>query len=278
MTQVSVPVPVPEEVGRHYDEYAALCDVTVGANLHFGYWDTPDSTATFEQAADRLTEVLIDRLPVGPGQHVLDLGCGHGGPAIAVATRTGARVTGVSISREQVSRATARAEAAGVADRVQFHWADATKLPFEAQSFDAVLAFESIIHMPDRGDVLRQVREVLRPGGRVVLTDFYERAPIPREKLPAVQRYLRDFLCTIVQPGDYVPMLADAGLRFLELRDISAETVRQTLVHMSAKLGGARQAELHREYGRDLVEKWNSADMIDVDEFGHIIVVAERWK
>jgi O-methyltransferase StaMB len=269
MTQVSVPVPIPEEVGKLYDTYAALCDVTVGENLHFGYWDDP--SATFEEATNRLTELLIERLGVGPGSHVLDLGCGHGGPGVAVAKATGARVTGISISTEQVARANARAAAAGLADRVEFRHANALELPFEEASFDAVLAFESIIHMPDREHVLRQVRRVLKPGGRLVLTDFYERSPIPAEKLPAVQRYLRDFLCTIVQPGDYIPMLERVGLRFVELLDISDQSVRQTFVHMSEKLTGSA---LGGEYGQDLVDKWNSADMIDVDEFGHLIVVA----
>ena len=46
----------------------------------------------------KLTELLVSRLPAGPGQRVLDLGCGHGGPAIAVARGTGADVTGIGAS------------------------------------------------------------------------------------------------------------------------------------------------------------------------------------
>jgi cyclopropane fatty-acyl-phospholipid synthase-like methyltransferase len=248
----------------------------VGENLHFGYWDTPDSTATFDEAAERLTEVVVDRLPVGPGQHVLDLGCGHGGPALMVARRTGARVTGISISAEQVTRARAGAAMAGLSDQVQFERANAMDLPFAPGSFDAVMAFESIIHMPDRQHILRQVHDMLRPGGRLVLTDFYERAPIPQEKVQAVQRYLRDFLFTIVQPNDYIPMLIEAGLQFVELRDISAETVRPTFEHMAAKVSGEHRDTLGAEYGQDLVDKMNSADLVDVAEFGHLIVVAER--
>jgi cyclopropane fatty-acyl-phospholipid synthase-like methyltransferase len=76
VSQETVPVPVPEDVGRLYDEYAALCDVTVGENLHFGYWDTADSAATLAEAAHRLTDVLADRLRVTAGQRLLDVGCG----------------------------------------------------------------------------------------------------------------------------------------------------------------------------------------------------------
>lgn len=276
MTQIDVPVPVPEEVGQHYDKYAALAGATVGENLHFGYWDTPDSTASLDEAAARLTELLVSRLPAGPGQRVLDLGCGHGGPAIAVARGTGADVTGISISAEQVKVASANAAAAGLADQVTFQHANALDLPFEPESFDAVLAFESLIHMPDREHVLREVRKVLKPGGTLVLTDFYERAPIPADKLAAVERYLRDMKFTIVQPEDYIPMLGRAGLWFTELLDITPQTMRPTFEHMSAKFTGEQGNTLGGEYGEDLVDQLDNGDLADVAEFGHVIVVAQR--
>jgi ubiquinone/menaquinone biosynthesis C-methylase UbiE len=167
------------------------------------------------------------------------------------------------------------AEIAGFADRVRFQHANALDLPFPADSFDAVIALESLIHMPDREQALVQIRKVLRPGGRLVLTDFYEREPIPAAKWPAVHRYLRDFLFTIVQPGDYIPMLQRAGLKFVELLDISDQSVRQTFTHLSAHLTDDQTA-LSSEYGGELVDKFNPADMIDVHEFGHLLVVAQR--
>jgi cyclopropane fatty-acyl-phospholipid synthase-like methyltransferase len=272
---ISVSVPAPADVGRLYDDYAALCDVTVGENLHFGYWDTPDSGATLAEAAHRLTDVLADRLALTAGQRLLDVGCGVGGPTVRIARRTGAQVTGISISKEQIIRAAAHAELAGMADRVTFQHANAIELPFPAESFDAVIALESLIHVPDREQVLGQIRNVLRPGGRLVLTDFYERTPIPAAKLPAVQRYLRDFLFTIVQPGDYIPLLQNAGLRFIEILDISAQSVRQTFTHLSAQLT-EEQRKLGTEFGADMVDKFNPANMIDVHEFGHLLIVAER--
>ena len=124
-------------------------------------------TAVFSEIVTR-EEICIDPEWL-KGRSVLDLGCGHGGPGVAVARQTGARVTGISISTEQVARANARAAAAGLADRVEFRHANALELPFEVSSFDAVLAFESIIHMPDREHVLGQVHRVLKPGGQLLM-------------------------------------------------------------------------------------------------------------
>ncbi|MER7486991.1 methyltransferase domain-containing protein [Streptomyces sp. NPDC126497] len=268
-------LPVPDEVGRLYDRYTGLGSATLGENLHFGYWDTPDSPVPLEEATDRLTDLMTDRLRIRPGARVLDLGCGTGRPALRIADRTGADVTGISISHKQVERATALAADRGLADRVRFERADAMDLPFGEDSFDAVIALESIIHMPDRAHVLRQVGRVLRPGGRLVLTDFFERAPIPDAGRPAVERYLREFMMTMVQAEDYPPLLRQAGLWFEELTDISEPTLRRTFIELSARISSSAQ-RLAADYGGELVEQFNPADMTDVEEFGHLLVVAVR--
>ncbi|MFF1509624.1 SAM-dependent methyltransferase [Streptomyces sp. NPDC058326] len=268
-------LPVPDEVGRLYDRYTDLGSATLGENLHFGYWDAPDSPVPLAEATDRLTDLMTDRLRVGPGSRVLDLGCGTGRPALRIADRTGADVTGISISHKQVERATVLAADRDLTDRVRFERADAMDLPFAAGSFDAVIALESIIHMPDRARVLRQVARVLRPGGRLVLTDFFERAPIPDAGRPAVERYLREFMMTMVQAEDYPPLLRQAGLWFDELTDISGPTLRRTFIELSARINGSAR-QLAADYGGELVEQFDPADMTDVEEFGHLLVVAVR--
>ncbi|MFB7476420.1 methyltransferase domain-containing protein [Kitasatospora sp. NPDC056184] len=268
-------LPDPVEVGRLYDRYTDLGSATLGESLHFGYWDTPDSTVPLAEATDRLTDLMTDRLAIGHGARVLDLGCGTGAPGTRIARRTGAQVTGISVSGRQVERANALSASLGLADRARFEHADAMDLPFAEDSFDAVIALESIIHMPDRAHVLGQVARVLRPGGRLVLTDFFERAPIPDSGRAAVDRYLREFLMTMIQAEDYPPMLRRAGFRFEELTDISDPTLRRTFVELSARIGGSADA-LSEAHGADLVEQFDPHDMIDVAEFGHLLVVATR--
>ncbi|MFC5719496.1 methyltransferase domain-containing protein [Streptomyces gamaensis] len=275
LSGLPMPLPDPAEVGRLYDRFTALGDASLGENLHFGYWDSPDSTVPLAEATDRLTDMMADRLRVGPGARVLDLGCGTGAPGVRTARRTGAHVTGVSVSAEQIRRAEALAEGAGLAGRMTFRQANALELPFPDGSFDAVLALESIIHMPDRGRVLAEAGRVLRPGGRIVLTDFLERAEIPAAGRPAVERYLRDFMMTMVSAEVYPPLLRAAGLWLEELLDISDHTLRQTFVLLSERIRKAR-AELTGRYGEEMVDQFDPGDLVGIEEFGYLLLVAAK--
>ena len=272
MAETPVLTPVPEAVGQLYDRATemALSDGTFGENLHFGYWDGAENLS---EAAIRLTDVMVDRLRVDPRSHVLDVGCGVGGPALRIARNTGAAVTGVNISAEQVAAATRLAGEAGLAELVDFRHGDAMDLPFPDDSFDAAIAIESIIHVPDRHRVLAEIARTLRPGGRLVLTDFFERSPIPAEQRQAVNRFLRDFMMTTADADDYPSLLRRSGLRFEEVVDISEHTIRQTFTALATPVKRDEQVEL---FGHDLPDQFNPADMVDVTGFGCLLVVARK--
>lgn len=268
-------VPVPDEVGRHYDRYILADATKLGDNLHIGYWDNLNSEVSPSEAADRLTDLMVEKLKIGPGSHVLDVGCGVGGPGVRIARLTGARVTGISVSREQVKLANALAESAGLAERAVFQRANAMELPFPAQSFDAAIALESSPHMPDRGQVLAQVCRSLRPGGRLVLTDLFERAPIPPARQPIVEGFHKYFMSTMVQAEDYPPMLRRAGLYFEEILDISEQTLRKGLSQWLTRISEA-EPDLEAMFGDERTGRFDTANVADVPELGYLLVLAQR--
>ncbi|MBV9162336.1 MAG: methyltransferase domain-containing protein [Pseudonocardiales bacterium] len=265
-------VPIPDEVGRLYDRFTSPRLMPSGDNLHVGYWDNPDSEIPLDEATDRLTDLMTEKLKVRAGNHVLDIGCGIGGPGVRIARLTGARVTGISVSQEQIRLANCLAASAGVAERVVFQWANAMKLPFPAQSFDAAIALESFFHMPDRGHVLAQICRSLRPGGRLALTDSFERAPIPVAKQPTVDRFYNFSMATMVQAEDYPPLLRHAGLWFEEILDISEQTLRNSYIWWSwwTKHHNLDQGD---EMAADRLDV---EDLIDIPELGYLMVVAKR--
>lgn len=271
-------MPIPDEVACIYDRFAALSAApTLGDNLHVGYWDNPDSEIPFDEAANRLTDIMTEKLKIGPESHVLDVGCGVGGPGVRIARLTGARVTGISISQEQVTLANSLAESAGLSERVVFRQENAMEMTFPERFFDAAIALESIIHMPDRGQVLTQICRSLRPGGRLALTDSFARAPIPAEKLPVIDRFCNDFMCTMVQAEDYPPLLRRAGLWFEEILDISEQTVRKSFIWFARRMSEL-QPGLNAMFGDEMTGRFDATGLIDIPELGYLMVVAKRPK
>lgn len=269
--------PSKAEVIDFYDNAIPLINRLVGVNVHLGYWPSPDDPSTVQQATDRLTDMMIERLGVTAGAHVLDLGCGLGVPAIRLAKATGAGVTGVATSSKLVAAAEQAAEQSDVADRVTFQVADAVELPFTNASFDAVLAIESIVHMPDLARVFSEVARVLRPNGRLVLTDFFQKIPLAGQRLAIVEAYRRLALNTeLLKVEDYPPLLRAAGLHIVEYLDISRQTARHHREMINAV--ERQREELTGIYGPEMIDTFVSVfeDCLAIDEPSYLLLTAER--
>ena len=109
---------------------------------------------------------------VRPGDACLDIGCGIGYFTIPLARLAGpsGRVTAVDLQAEMLAGVAKRAERAGLSERIRLHQADASGLQLEG-SFDFVLAFWMVHEVPDQAALFRQIREVLNPGGRILLVE-----------------------------------------------------------------------------------------------------------
>ena len=116
--------------------------------------------------------MLADEAGMRAGQSVLDVGCGTGGPAIAIAAYAEVRVTGIDLVTGHVERARDRAAEQGFGERTEFVEGDATRLPFADASFDHVYAIESAYHAGDKARFYSECARVLRPGGSFVGTDW----------------------------------------------------------------------------------------------------------
>ncbi|MFF4604080.1 SAM-dependent methyltransferase [Streptomyces sp. NPDC001339] len=197
----------PDEVGEVYDEKGWLWEIFMGQNLHIGWWD---DEAPDVDPKDRLTDVLIEQVGLRPGQRLLDAGCGQGRPALRLARASGGDVTGITVSAEQVTAATAAAHEAGLVDRVRFELGDVTELPYGDGEFDAVWMMESLMYLGDRQAALREIARVLKPGGVFVLSDYVESAELTEEWRKVL---LEGFTVGSLPTADqYVEMIGAAGL------------------------------------------------------------------
>lgn len=163
--------PETDEIAEMFDESSDMSNVFNDGQVHLAYWYDEEDEAPLIEAAQRLTRKVADSLRLRRGDRVLDVGCGLGAPAIQLATEYGVQVTGVNISTRQVAEARARVRAAGLADQVTFRVGDYSSLDFPDDSFDAVVAMESLVYVGDLGHTLGSLHRAMRPGGLLSLTE-----------------------------------------------------------------------------------------------------------
>ncbi|MER6316353.1 methyltransferase domain-containing protein [Streptomyces sp. NPDC001581] len=269
------PYPSGESVGAFYDQMSAFFASAFGEHLHFGLWDQDDDSP-METAQVRLTDRLVDLLNPRSDEYVLDVGCGTGHPAIRLAQRTGARVLGVSVSSSQVAGATAASNSAGLSTRVEFVQADAMKLPYEAGTFDAAWAIEMLFHVPDRLHVLREIRRTLKPGGRMVLTDFVMLEPLTGQEWELLAQGFA--FSSLIHPDSYADVITRAGLEVVQVHDVTAHT-RATTRGIAARFERDKE-QLAAVYGAEFATQMELllplCLSLVADKIGYVIAKARR--
>ncbi len=175
------------QIQQFYDASSGLWEQVWGEHMHHGYYGpTGKEKKERRQAQIDLIEEMLDwaevsDLGTAPGRcpQILDVGCGIGGSSLYLAQKFNAQATGITLSPVQASRATQRAQEAGLGTEVQFQVADALDMPFADNSFDLVWSMESGEHMPDKEKFLQECYRVLKPGGTFLMATWCHRPITP---------------------------------------------------------------------------------------------------
>lgn len=213
----------PEVVDRYYTHCIPFYREFLGNHWHTGYYLNNGPIGREDKL--RMELRIAESADVGPGCEVLDVGCGIGGAACHLARRTGARVRGLTPNTAQIELARALACSEDVQDSVAFDQGNAISLPYPDGSFDVVLFFESPCHFPDRGLFFREVRRVLRPGGRLagedwLATDGLGKAEEMRYLRPICESWAIPVLGTV---SGYAKAMTEAGMSVRESVDLREE-------------------------------------------------------
>ena len=219
----------PQQIAQYYDSNTARFLSLGGsgdvAAIHRAIW-APGVT-TQAQAFGFLNQLVANALqPALPEEtgaaRVLDLGCGVGGTATLVAQTLDVHVTGVTLSPAQVQLAQQRAEALGLASRVNFALGSFSAMP-ELPASHGAYAIESFVHADDAAGFFTMAAKHLLPGARLVLCDDFLNPPHTAEAKACVARFRRGWhLNKLLSEEDTCALAQSAGFRLVEVQDLSA--------------------------------------------------------
>ncbi len=218
-------------VAHHYDLNGRLYALFLDRDRQYScaYFPQGDESLEDAQAAKKrhiAAKLRLDR----PGLSVLDIGSGWGGMALTLARDYGARVTGITLSEEQLFEARARALAEGLEDQVTFELADYRTMD---QKFDRIVSVGMFEHVgvPNYPDYFATIKRCLKPDG-VALLHSIGRFSGPAITNPWIAKY--------IFPGGYSPALSEV-LPALESSGLLATDIEILRLHYAKTLAHWRR-------------------------------------
>ena len=195
----------------------------------------PDQLFALDQWHYHGTDAIraaADPLGRGAASRVLEIGSGIGGPARYLAHTTGCHVTALELQPKVHAVAADLTQRCGLADRVLHQCGDALLHPIEDATFDAVVSWLAVLHIPDRRRLYARLARALRPGGWCYIEDLCMRAPFAAPDL----RDLREVVFGVSVTGidEHVDDLRAAGFSHVVATDETADWAPYTNARLAA--------------------------------------------
>ena len=224
-------------IRAHYDLSNAFFQTFLDDTMAYScaIFDHPGESLGAAQR--RKFDRIMDKARLGPGDHVLEIGCGWGGFAIDAVRRTGCRVTGITISREQYDLARQRVREAGLSDRIDIRFCDYRRIQGR---FDKIVSIEMLEAVGHRyyGTFFNQLDRLLAPGGIAVIQTI----TIPDQRYDTYRRE-HDWIQKHIFPGGLLPSLTAITAAMTRHSRLMADDVENIGDHYATTL-----AHWHRRF------------------------------
>lgn len=164
---------------------------------------------TKHMGSQSATEEMLDLAHISEGDYILDVGCGIGLTASYLVRERGCRVVGIDLTPGMIQRSYEQARRDKIMDRVEFFVADAQKLPFDTDLFDAVIIESVNAFISDRPRAFREYVRVTKPGGYVGMNESTWLMPPTQEAITCMGIAGGDLL----MHEEWASLMRDAGLQ-----------------------------------------------------------------
>ncbi len=237
--------------------------ILAGVKARRGHLDglAPEDLFAFDQdhyGGLAVVDALAERARIGAGSQVADFCAGLAGPARYLAHKYGAVVTGIELNPHRAPGAADLTRRVGLAQRVRIVRGDVMRVPLAAQTMDAVISQEALLHVPDKRAALSEAFRVLKPGGRLTFTDWAEHRTL--DAADAASMWSGIAAQSVQSFAGYPRMLAEIGFRDIAVEDLTADWGRileerfamyRNLREETLKLGTpSGDEEFYRAYAR----------------------------
>jgi len=237
LQQFNRPGRARKNVAHHYDLDGRLYSLFLDADRQYScaYFEAPDMSLDDAQLAKK--RHLAAKLLIDPKSRVLDIGSGWGGLALYLGEICGARVTGITLSQEQLAASRARADERGVADRVEFRLQDYRDVTGRYDRIVSVGMFEHVgVGFFDT--FFRRCAQLIADDG-IILLHSIGRSEGPNVTNPFIAKY--------IFPGGYIPALSEV-LAAVERAGLLVTDIEILHLHYAETLKAWRERFLaHRE-------------------------------
>ena len=247
-------------VRHHYDVSNEFFSLFLDDSMTYSCAIWREGAETLEEAQEAKLETVCRKLALKEGERVLDVGCGWGSFPLWAATRHGARVLGITLSPPQAERARQRAEAAGVADRVEIRAMDYRDLATAGERFDAIASIGMVEHVGEVriDEYARTLAGLLEPGGRLLNHGIARLRHTDPEAGPFSERYvfpdaeplhLSRVLLALERAGFYTRHVSEHGSDYAETLRHWAHRLDENLDE-AVRLAGPERVRVWRLYLR----------------------------